>query len=85
MIWLVAVQARGSDTGSTAGVSIWVQADGEDQALSRARTALAEQGWEWLELDALAPTDAGDYFRECESFQAFQRADEEGIAFRFPE
>ena len=85
MIWLVIVQARGSGTASAAGVSIWVQADGEDQALTRARPGLAEQGWEWLELDTLAPTDAGDYFRECESSRAFQRAGEEGIAFRFPE
>lgn len=85
MIYLVVARARPTPTATSASVSIWVESDTETQALEQARAGLAEQGWEWLELDMVSPTEADDYFRDCDSSRAFQRACEAGIAYRFPD
>lgn len=64
-------------------VSVWVRGEGADQARETAQAAMRDQGWTVTGLLDLARTDAEDYFRACPSQQAYARACELGLAWRF--
>ncbi len=65
------------------GVSVWVDTDNAGQAQRMARACLAEAGLRVVRIDSTEETAAEDYFRTCPSQQAFQRAQAEGVAWRF--
>jgi len=81
-MWLFIMQVRRED-GTPRGISVWVEADDDGKARAMASARLAEAGWTVIQIDDETETKAGDYFRACPSQQAFLRAQQEGIAWRF--
>lgn len=67
------------------GVSVWVDTADDDQAVSSALAALQQAGWQSIANAVVLETQAEDYFRSCPSQQAYSRAQQQGIAWRFDE
>ena len=80
---LMLMQVTDPHSTQPRGISVWVDDSDVERAKQRAIAALADAGWQHLNTHAISETDADDYFRVCPSQQAFMRAQEEGIAWRF--
>ncbi len=79
---LVVLAAVTRPGGPEEMVSVWVDTLDEDLARQRAIGALKEEGWLPGQVSAVMLTSEADYFRPCESRQAFERARRNGIAWR---
>ena len=80
---LLTLEVRSPAPSRTRGVSVWVDDTDVARARVRAVQALAGEGWECVAFGDAAETAADDYFRPCPSQQAFLRAEQCGIAWRF--
>lgn len=80
---LITLEVRAPAPASNRSVSVWVDDTDAARARERAAQALAAQGWDVVAFRDVTETTADDYFRPCPSQQAFERARQSGVAWRF--
>ncbi len=81
-MYLIVAQGRFPDSESLVRASIWVNESDARLAQQRALDALRGAGFQLASVDTVTETGPEDYFRPCESKAAYDRALQEGIAWR---
>ena len=72
---------RGMRSGNAVRIRAWIAADDAATAERRASHDLGAQAVTQLVVESCEVTVRADYFRPCESLDAFERAERDGTAY----
>lgn len=80
-MYILAIEAR-QETAPAQNLLVWCNDQHEEQAQRRVLQFLRESGWQSITVTSVSPTEDSDYFPPCLSYNAFEKARQEGIALR---